>query len=347
MIKLSICIPVYNRKKFLDELLKSILQQTNDEILGSIEIVISDNASTDGTFELAQSYQDKLPIVLNQNAENLGADRNYIKVGDMAKGQYTWIVGSDDLLPDDAIERVLNEIQQNFDIYFSDRYEVDIDLTNKRYRHFTQKPMQKTFYDLTNVEDFRIFCQSAISLGGLLSYLTSVVFKTSNWNKIPFDEKYYGTAYAYLYKWFSFIKMGQCTVKFIEEPISICRLGNDTFLDDNFYLRRFNIDFVGYKMILDDCIPNNKSKKYFLEVMLKEHPYEKLKGFIANSLKTKEDWKIFTKYIQYYPYSQKEKLKMRYFPKFIFLNNLIDLLLLKYPRKVILELTKKRKFFTD
>ncbi len=50
-IKLSICIPTYNRGKFLPDLFESILSEIDEENRSVIEVVVSDNASGDNTEE--------------------------------------------------------------------------------------------------------------------------------------------------------------------------------------------------------------------------------------------------------------------------------------------------------
>ena len=55
MTQVSIGIPVYNGDKYLPHALDSLLAQSFKDF----EIVISDNASTDGTAELCQAYRNK------------------------------------------------------------------------------------------------------------------------------------------------------------------------------------------------------------------------------------------------------------------------------------------------
>ena len=75
---LSICIPTYNREKYLQECLDSIIGQEGFSTQ-DIEIVISDNASQDGTMSLVESYKAKYPnIQYFRNAENIGAIRNVL-----------------------------------------------------------------------------------------------------------------------------------------------------------------------------------------------------------------------------------------------------------------------------
>jgi len=103
-IKLSICIPTYNRANFLGAAIDSVIKQATEEV----EIVISDNASTDHTEELVREYQTRFPRIRYHKAkENMGADRNFLKVAELATGEYCWLLGSDDALADGAISTVL------------------------------------------------------------------------------------------------------------------------------------------------------------------------------------------------------------------------------------------------
>ena len=49
----SICIPTYNSEKYIEQMLTTISNQTYK----NIEVIISDNFSTDKTFDILQSYK--------------------------------------------------------------------------------------------------------------------------------------------------------------------------------------------------------------------------------------------------------------------------------------------------
>ena len=101
--KLSICIPTYNRENYLSQLLESIVIQAPND--GSIEICVSDNASTDNTEAMIRHYRNQFNyIVYHCNDTNLGADKNYLKCVALASGEYCWLMGSDDQLITGAIK---------------------------------------------------------------------------------------------------------------------------------------------------------------------------------------------------------------------------------------------------
>ncbi len=114
---LSICIPTYNRKKFLKESLDKILAQlNNNELLNSVEIVISDNDSKDGTWNLIKNIWSN-NIKYFKNDYNIWWLANLFKVTEHAKWKYLWLLADDDCITDFAIEYVLDIIKaENFDL---------------------------------------------------------------------------------------------------------------------------------------------------------------------------------------------------------------------------------------
>ncbi len=83
--KVSVGVPVYNGEKYVRQALDSLLAQDFDDF----EIVICDNASTDGTAEICQSYAAKDPrIRYFRNESNIGASPNYSRTFELARGQY-------------------------------------------------------------------------------------------------------------------------------------------------------------------------------------------------------------------------------------------------------------------
>jgi glycosyltransferase involved in cell wall biosynthesis len=103
---LSICIPTYQRSEKLAVLLSSIVCQDDPRV----EVVVSDNGSTDGTAEMVQEFTFLRPLKWHQWNENVGFDRNLLKVVSMASGEYCWLVGSDDALTPGAVSHILDLI---------------------------------------------------------------------------------------------------------------------------------------------------------------------------------------------------------------------------------------------
>lgn len=88
----SICIPTYNSGATLGETLTSVIGQSYPRL----EILVVDNASTDNTIKLASGFDDPR-IRIHRNAENIGAEGNFNRCIELARGAYTAIYHADDL----------------------------------------------------------------------------------------------------------------------------------------------------------------------------------------------------------------------------------------------------------
>jgi glycosyltransferase involved in cell wall biosynthesis len=92
-VRLSIIIPTYNRVHYLKQALESALSQDCDEY----EVVVSDNASTDGTLELLQQYSNHSIVRYFRNTTNIGMVSNWRRaVFELARGDWFIIISDDD-----------------------------------------------------------------------------------------------------------------------------------------------------------------------------------------------------------------------------------------------------------
>lgn len=93
--RVSVGLPVFDGERYLVETIDSILGQDVD----GLELIISDNASTDATPDIARGYAARDPRVRYvRNERNLGAARNYNRLVHLARGRYFKWAGYDDLL---------------------------------------------------------------------------------------------------------------------------------------------------------------------------------------------------------------------------------------------------------
>ncbi len=99
-MKFSICIPNYNYERYLGRTIRSVLDQPDADL----EILISDNASTDGSVALAHSFADPR-IHIHVNSVNVGFAGNLDRAARMATGQWMIMLSSDDLAPAGALVR--------------------------------------------------------------------------------------------------------------------------------------------------------------------------------------------------------------------------------------------------
>ena len=130
---LSICIPTYNHAEPLRKCLEAMIPQA--ERLG-ILIYISDNASTDNTKRIVESFQRTYPyLYFKSNKENLGVDQNMINAASMASSEYVWTIGARRILLPGMLNKiyrilsdqtldlvVLNDLNNTFSVPKSQSY---------------------------------------------------------------------------------------------------------------------------------------------------------------------------------------------------------------------------------
>lgn len=92
-MKFSICIPNYNYEQYIERTIRSVLDQSHDDL----EILISDNASTDRSVEIIKGIDDPR-IGLRVNACNVGFAGNLDKAASVATGDWMIMLSSDDLI---------------------------------------------------------------------------------------------------------------------------------------------------------------------------------------------------------------------------------------------------------
>lgn len=113
---LSITIPTYNRKSILESTLVPLVKQIETfDLYDEIEIVISDNCSTDNTdaFIADVKKNTNVTIVYNKNEKNLGVIKNILKLVEMTSGEFWMFYGDDDLVPDNTLPALLKELHAN------------------------------------------------------------------------------------------------------------------------------------------------------------------------------------------------------------------------------------------
>ncbi len=115
-IKLTICIPTFNRFRNLDNLLNSIVK--NNITNKSVEVIVSDNASTDITGNIVKKYNKNLQLKYFKNSYNLGMAKNIINCTKYANGEFIWILGDDDLLFNNSLREIIKLINKNSDCDF-------------------------------------------------------------------------------------------------------------------------------------------------------------------------------------------------------------------------------------
>ncbi|MBF9131037.1 glycosyltransferase family 2 protein [Plantactinospora sp. S1510] len=95
--RVTLGVPLYNAERYLESCLDALLAQDYPDF----EIIVSDNASTDRTWEICQTYAAKdARIRLYRNPRNFGGHVNYTRVVELARGElFKWVAYDDVCLP--------------------------------------------------------------------------------------------------------------------------------------------------------------------------------------------------------------------------------------------------------
>jgi len=123
---LSICIPTYNRAELLEAALTSLAPQVR-KLGKEVELIVSDNCSTDNSRDVVERLGQQFPIRYHRNAENVGAMRNILSlVSEHSSGEFCWVMGDDEMVREGGVRKLLQAIKEHSDLdYFYVNYSID------------------------------------------------------------------------------------------------------------------------------------------------------------------------------------------------------------------------------
>lgn len=191
---LSICIPTYNGGLYFKEAISKIVPYIDERY----ELVISDDCSTDGTYEFAKKISDSNQLVIvHKNKNNLGMDRNFHNAVRLAKGKYIWFCGQDDYLGGEIINKVA-EILSGLNLAV-------LNLNFSQYDHDMKSCIMESFFDRASFKNNEMVDNELIVFNNPLEYfkkftqppsfLPSVVMLREFWNDVDASQ-FYGTHFV-------------------------------------------------------------------------------------------------------------------------------------------------------
>ncbi len=183
---ISICIPTYNRETYLWKCIESIVTQEwfNKE---EIEIVVSDNNSTDKTEKIVEKYQKAYGIKYFKNKNNIWANPNILKVMWYGSWKYIRSMGDDDIILKWWLQYVINIIKNYNGISFFQ--------TNS----FTKKNKEIIIYK-DWIEYFKEIIYSWNRVLNLLSFsfISTLIIEREKMNKhITYRQKFSSESYSH------------------------------------------------------------------------------------------------------------------------------------------------------
>lgn len=102
--KATVIVPVYNVEKYVENCLLSLTEQTIG--FESIEVLLVNDGSTDGSEAICRSFADKYKNVVLYSKENEGLSKTRNYALSRANGKYIFFLDSDDRLRVDTIKAV-------------------------------------------------------------------------------------------------------------------------------------------------------------------------------------------------------------------------------------------------
>lgn len=206
---LSILIPTYNRSKSLKKTLTALVGQIEKITSHDVEVIVSDNDSTDDTKSVVEAFAANLKsvrLIYFKNAKNIGFDANVNEAMSHASGEYSWLLSDDDEILDSAVQVVISNLRRygGPDLRFA----------------FINYSIHQGGFDvpggyegaLTKLIDGRdLFSEVKLTN----TFVSSNVFRTECWRGVE-ANKYYGSLWVHLFAAREVLKIGKALI--IGEP---------------------------------------------------------------------------------------------------------------------------------
>lgn len=212
----SVIIPTYNPLSYIKTLLNSILQ---NDCKDEIEVIISDDLSTEDLSGIIDEYQKYLHLIKIENEQHFGAPMYGRQNGtEIATGEWICFADQDDYFEPGAFDFVKNEILKNnvknylvTDFYQRDINGIDIIIEYKQSKNWTHgKFYQKSFWDKYNIHYTEtMYCEDillSVQIDNLIEeeeldnwYLPYVTYNwVTNPNSLSHENDFTQLGYFYL-----------------------------------------------------------------------------------------------------------------------------------------------------
>lgn len=298
MDKISVIVPIYNSEKYLDECIKSILEQTYE----NFELILVNDGSNDKSIEICNNYQSNEKRIKVLNLEHNGVSNARNKGIDIATGQWICFVDSDDIIDKTFLKTLITLVKE----YKSDIAEVDFGYMHKKYKKIKEKNEIYNSYEMAK----RLYSTNGIRT----AIITNKLYNIDLFKKIKFDLDRQNEDDFIIHKllfatkkdivinnkrlyWYR-IHNDSRNLKFDKEKLNILDVFQERekyFISNEELLRKnkiAKIDMILY--LYHICQMNNKEEeKEILKNKFKEE-YKKLN--VSLGLKRKIKYQLFNKY---------------------------------------------------
>lgn len=286
--KLSICIPTYNRRKYLEQSINVLLPQLSDEV----EVLISNNCSTDDTDDYCKTLDSR--IKYHKQSENTGFDGNFLWLLENATGKYIIILSDDDYFEDGAVNRLIEFLEDK---------EIGLGIINSK-SHLKDGCMTDLIYG--SGEDI-VYSENQIGdflerVGIQLTFISGLVFNRDLLKKVNDKSQYKNT---YLLQTCVAIKCLEFNKKTALIKSVACIAENDNSSGYNFYYVFVKTwKYILFKVGLSAGLPkkslvkiyNNTLRYFILSFLIKDRlvgiPFENdnRMRYLATAWRFKSAW---------------------------------------------------------
>ena len=181
--RLSICIPTYNRDVYLESLLARMVDETAG-LESRVEIVVSDNASTDDTPNVLAKFASHPQFKIVRRETNGGAERNFLNVIAAASGEYCWLYGDDEILLRGAVSTVLRIL---------DERAPDLLYVSTEDQRFVAEPVEMK--GLAEYVEYFAATKPRTILD--VTLITTAIFRRASWERVADKERFIPTRYMH------------------------------------------------------------------------------------------------------------------------------------------------------
>ena len=149
--EITVIIPTYNHARYIGEAIESVIGQT---IFESCRVIVSDDCSTDRTFDLAEAAALNTPnIIVRRNVENYGIMRHYGNLMKEVRTPFVAILEGDDLWTSPKKLELQRELLQHYPcagMCFS-ACSVHLEATGQRIRHPSWNNGRNRLFNVTDL----------------------------------------------------------------------------------------------------------------------------------------------------------------------------------------------------
>ena len=180
----TVCVITYNSEKYVFDTLESISSQSYQ----NIELIVSDDCSSDGTVELVDAWLEKnksrfVSVQLITAQKNTGVTGNCNRAYKAAHGVYVKDIGGDDMLLPEYIERCISYFSEHLDC---SALFTDMRLYVEEKNKFVNSKVDKKLYDLSAEQQYFAMQQRDYQIP-----TPAVIYKTATIKQLGyFDERF-------------------------------------------------------------------------------------------------------------------------------------------------------------